>query len=98
MSRRRDTYTSMTRLCRSTAREDVGPDLTDLDVGLVDEPAIPARCRTGRAASISKGEPLLTPIEGDLIDLDATPRREARRDRGRTTRTAGTQLTANKIT
>ena len=55
MSRRRNTYTFDHLAMLVDRAVDVGPDASDLDVGLVDEPAIPARCRTGRAASINQG-------------------------------------------
>ena len=52
---------------------DVGPDPGDLDVGLVDEPAIPGQVpdRPGRVDQ-QRREPLHPPIEGDVVDLDAT--------------------------
>jgi hypothetical protein len=34
---------------------EVGPDPGDLDGGIVDVPAVPARCRAGRDASINNG-------------------------------------------
>jgi hypothetical protein len=52
---------------------DVAPDPSDLDVGLVDEPAIPGQVpdRPGRVDQ-QGCEPLHPPIEGDVVDLDAT--------------------------
>src|SRR5680860_399491 len=52
---------------------DVGPDPGDLDVGLVDEPPIPGQVpdRPGRVDQ-QRREPLHPPIEGHVVDLDAT--------------------------
>ena len=52
---------------------DVAPDPSDLDLGLVDEPAIPGQVphRPGRVDQ-QGCEPLHPPIEGDVVDLDAT--------------------------
>jgi len=51
----------------------VGPDPTDLDVGLVDEPAVPGQVptRPGRLDH-QRREPLHPPIERHVVDLDAT--------------------------
>ena len=52
---------------------DVPPDPGDLDVGLVDEPAIPSHVptRPGRVDQ-QRREPLHPPVEGHVVDLDAT--------------------------
>ena len=51
----------------------IAPDPGDLDVGLVDEPAIPGHVptRPGRVDQ-QRREPLHPPIEGHVVDLDAT--------------------------
>jgi len=51
---------------------DVGPDAGDLDVGLVDEPAVPRQVpsRPG-CVDQQRREALHPAIEGDVIDLDA---------------------------
>jgi hypothetical protein len=50
----------------------VGPAAGDLDVGFVDEPAIPARV-PGRAGGVDelRGEGLHPPVHGHMIDGDA---------------------------
>ena len=52
---------------------DVGPDPGDLDVGLVDEPAIPGQVshRPGRVDQ-QRCEPLHPPVQGHVVDLDTT--------------------------
>jgi hypothetical protein len=51
---------------------DVTPPPTDLEVGLVDESAVPDRV-TGRACRVDQQrcEPLHPPLDRDVINLDA---------------------------
>ena len=52
---------------------EVGLDPGDLDVGLVDEPAIAGQMPVGpRCIDQQWREPLHPPVEGDVVDLDAT--------------------------
>ena len=52
---------------------DVAPDPGDLDVGLVDEPAVTGTvpARPGRVDQ-QRGEALHPPVDGHVVDLDAT--------------------------
>ena len=52
---------------------DVAPAAGDLDVGLVDEPAVADRvaARPGRVGQ-ERREALHPPVDGDVVDLDAT--------------------------
>src|ERR1700730_8215077 len=77
MSRRAETYTSITCPCSSTARVHIPPDAADPHVGLVDEPASPHRV-PARACRVDseRGEVLHPAVQGDVIDLDPALRQE----------------------
>ena len=51
---------------------DVAPDTVDLDIGLVNEPAIAWRVPAGPGGvSKQRCEPMDPPVDGDVVNLDA---------------------------
>jgi hypothetical protein len=76
-SRRGERKTSMTWPNWSMARKQIAPDPSDLDVGLIDVPAIPDDVLTGSGCLRElRREPLDPPVDAHGVDLDASFRQE----------------------